>query len=114
MNNTSYTASVVTCQQLRLVSDDGMLFAMIGGADGHSYFQMYDRDGRVRVQVQLSGSGFPSIVLWDVDSSPAISMGVGQTGENTRGITIHGRQGVPLLSLTVTGEDHIVVAGIPR
>ncbi len=95
MSDDPLTAKVVTCQELRIVDQDGKMRAIVACTDELSLIQLYDKSGRVRIQAQVEPSGRPAFVLWDDRSAPAISIGLHDDGQGTRGITIHGARGYP-------------------
>jgi hypothetical protein len=111
MNDTPAADSIVTCQQLRIVADDGKLRALLAYRGGRPEFQMYDADGRVRFEAQVNLDGTPSFMLWDEHSAPVISMGVSE--DNSRGLTIHGERGLPVLTLNVTEENEVQISTLP-
>jgi len=113
MNQSPQSNTVVTCQELRIVSDDGTLRALLGCTNGLPHLQMYDGEGRVRVEAQVNLNGTPSFLLWDEHSAPVISMGMSQSEDETRGITIHGERGLPVLSLTVTDQNEVQISTLP-
>jgi hypothetical protein len=111
MNERPQSNSVVTCQQLRIVADDGKLRALLACMNDRPLFQMYDADGRVRFEAQVNLNGTPSFLLWDEHSAPVISMGMSE--DNSRGLTICGERGLPVLTLKVTEENEVQITTLP-